>query len=92
MAAGCFIKGGRCIRIERQKLEDVLMSTILKSATDSSISATKGEDEDLAPIQKVIDPVTPATRPTGTMIAMRKKVLSIRRLRSVAARHQLYLD
>jgi hypothetical protein len=39
--------GGRYIRVERQKLERIPLSTVLMSAMYSSISATKGEDADL---------------------------------------------
>lgn len=91
--------GGRYVRIERQMLEDVPMGTILESATYSTISAIKGEDEDPSDVakasdiarmgvatQKVIDPVTPATRPTETMLAMRKRFSSMGRTRSAVAR------
>jgi hypothetical protein len=39
--------GGRYIRVERQKFERIPLSTVFMSAMYSSISATKGEDEDL---------------------------------------------
>jgi hypothetical protein len=39
--------GGRYIRVERQNLERIPLSTVFMSAMYSSISATKGEDEDL---------------------------------------------
>jgi hypothetical protein len=39
--------GGRYIRVKRQQFERIPLSTVFMSAMYSSISATKGEDEDL---------------------------------------------
>jgi hypothetical protein len=51
--------GGRYIRIERQKLERIPLSTVLKSARYASISSPIGEDEDVTNKGSKSTPRTP---------------------------------